>query len=120
MIFEFNLIWKNLLMMTDISIESQAIDVYIQIGFTKIYDIDTITQRFQAEAIIETKWNDPNVTSESDLNKIAWKPELFIENSINDLKEEISYKFLSNEMRVSELRRVKGLFWENLELVVIF
>lgn len=103
--------------------EEKTVNVFIQIGFTKIYDIDTINQRFQAEAIIESKWSDPGIKSlNDDLSSLEWKPELFVENSINDVKEEISYKILmdndSKEMMVSEIRKVKGLFWENLELVI--
>jgi hypothetical protein len=104
-------------------LEENIVDVSIQVGFSKIYDIDTINQRFQAEAIIESKWKDPNITSlNDDISKLSWKPELFVENSINDTKEEISYKILydddSQEIMVSEIRKVKGLFWENLELVI--
>jgi hypothetical protein len=105
-----------------IGFEENTIDVFIQIGFTKIYDIDSINQRFQAEAIIESKWKDLNITTiNDDISKLRWKPELFIENSINDVKEEISYKILhdGHEIMVSEIRKVKGLFWENLELVII-
>ena len=40
---------------------ANTIDVYMQISYTKILDIDTINQRFQAEAIIEAKWCDPNI-----------------------------------------------------------
>ena len=35
---------------------TKTVDVYIQVNITKINDIDTVNQRFQAEAIIESKW----------------------------------------------------------------
>lgn len=35
-------------------VENHTVDVQIRVSFTKIYDIDTINQRFQAEAIIES------------------------------------------------------------------
>jgi hypothetical protein len=38
-----------------------TVDVYVQVSYTKILDIDTINQRFQAEAIIESKWCDPHI-----------------------------------------------------------
>ena len=63
---------------------STTVDVYIQVSFTKIFDIDTINQRFSAEAIIESKWHDPNIQSANeslDTNKL-WKPDLYIENAL--------------------------------------
>lgn len=96
-------------------------EVYIQVSLTKINDIDTVNQRFQAEALIESKWYDPNIRQarEFDSTKI-WKPELYIENAINDVKEEVWYKTLndkkSGKIMVYEFRKIKGLFWENLEL----
>ena len=65
-------------------------DVYIRAGYTKVYDIDTINQRFQAEFIVESKWHDPTLRSVND--NILWKPDLYIENALNNLKEEITYK----------------------------
>lgn len=100
--------------------EENSVDVYIRVSFTKIYDIDTINQRFQAEVLIESKWSDPNVkNSNFDVSKLNWKPDLYIENAINDPREEIAYKVVednNNSIMVSEIRKVKGLFWENLEL----
>lgn len=100
---------------------SPTVDVHIQVSFTKIYDVDTINQRFQAEAIIESKWYDPNIKSMDDQIDPAkiWKPELFIENAINEAKEEVNYKIIpedNNLLMLYEIRKVKGLFYENLEL----
>ena len=99
-----------------------TIDVYIRAGYSKMYDIDTINQRFQAELIIESKWRDLNVKSvNDDLSKVVWRPELYIENSLNNLKEEISCKITYDDdskenVIVSEIRKVSGLFHEYLEL----
>lgn len=95
-------------------------DVYIRASFTKILDIDTINQRFQAESIIETKWVDSNIKSlNDDIKNISFKPELNIENAINEIKEEATYKIVNDEengIMVSEIRKLKGLFHEKLEL----
>jgi hypothetical protein len=99
-----------------------TVDVFIQVSYTKIYEIDTINQRFQAEAIIESKWHDPSVTSADD--KIdtdeIWTPGLYIDNAIKDLHEDISYKIVpdrvSKKFLICEMRKVRGIFWENLEL----
>ena len=100
---------------------TKTVDVFIQVNITKINDIDTVNQRFQAEAIIESKWQDPSIKSVNDVidaNKI-WKPELYIENAINDVKEDIRYRIISDDqgaLYVYEFRKVRGLFWEKLEL----
>jgi hypothetical protein len=75
---------------------SENINVFININFTKIIDIDIINQRFIAEVIVESKWFDPNImTLNDEINpdKI-WKPDLYIENEFENLKEVINYKIL--------------------------
>jgi len=100
--------------------QPNTVDVYIQVSFTKVYDIDTINQRFQAEAIIESKWHETSLKSihdTIDVQKI-WKPDFYIENAINDVKEEVRYKVVNNQnsLMIYEIRKVKGTFWEKLEL----
>ncbi len=108
----------------EVETDEATVDVYFQIGYTKILDVDTQNQRFQAEVIIESKWKDPGVKNLSDnLSQIAWKPDLYIDNAINDVKEEIFYKIVLGNQRqvmVSEIRKIKGLFHENLELVIYY
>lgn len=100
---------------------TSTVDVWVQVSFTKIHDVDTINQRFQAEAMIESKWHDPNVKclNESiDSNKI-WKPDLYVENALGDVKEEVHYKIIpedNDQLMIYEIRRVRGVFYENLEL----
>lgn len=116
-----------------------TVDVYVQVSYTKILDIDTINQRFQAEAIIESKWCDPHIksfTHQIDEKKM-WRPDIYVENAIKDVREEVSYKVLpfndkilrktamsnqnieikdKEQYMVCELRKVTGIFYENLEL----
>lgn len=95
-----------------------SFDVFIRIGFTKLFDLDTLNQRFNCEALIESKWYDTSITSLND--EIKWKPDIYIENAITDPKEEINYKILKDsdngKLFVSEIRKVRVLAWENLEL----
>jgi hypothetical protein len=95
-----------------------SFDVLIRIGFTKLFDLDTLNQRFNCEALIESKWYDTSITSLND--EIEWKPDIYIENAITDPKEEINYKILkdsdNSKLFVSEIRKVRVLAWENLEL----
>jgi hypothetical protein len=114
---------------------SPSVDVYIDINFTKLLDIDTINQRFQAEAIIESRWVDPNIKSFKDTldEKKIWKPDLYIENGIKDVREEVSYQIVpvgadlalqvgkfdkngNKKYMICEMRKVTGIFYENLEL----
>lgn len=99
--------------------EENTRDVFVRVSFSKIYDIDTINQRFQAELLVESKWHEPNINSiNSDLNKLDWKPEIYIENAINDPREEVFNKVVEENgtLMITEIRKVKGIFWENLEL----
>lgn len=97
------------------------IEVFIRMGITKLYDIDTINQRFHAEVLVESKWHDPTIKSvRADVNSI-WRPEIYFENALSDLsREECSLKLVWDEenkrVMASEIRKVKALFWENLEL----
>ncbi|CAF1069948.1 unnamed protein product [Brachionus calyciflorus] len=96
----------------------QSTDVYIRVSFTKIHEIDTLNQRFHAELLIESKWFDQSVkTINHDLKSLEWKPEIYIENALNEPKEEITYRIIQSEnLMVCEIRKIKGVFWENLEL----
>ena len=94
-------------------------NVYININFTKINDIDTINQRFQAQIEIESKWYDSTVISDSIDEKKIWKPDLYVENGIKDVREEVTYHVLKNDQKscnICEIRKVTGIFYEKLEL----
>jgi hypothetical protein len=107
--------------------------------FLRLGEIDTLNEKYQAQASIEARWvvdfeklaanlspddqkhlwDGKSVT----LNKYAeshWHPQLYIENALGDLKEQIRYSAKkskdTNEYYVCEHRDVKGLFWEKLEL----
>lgn len=112
---------------------SPTVDVFIDVYFTKIFNIDLVNQRFHAEAIIESKWFDPNIKTFCDSidEQKLWKPDLYIENSIEYIKEEISYrvlpsntsKYFNNEgvlaqssLLVCEIRKINGSFYDNFEL----
>ena len=114
---------------------SPTVDVYIVINYTKILDIDTLNQRFHAEAIIESKWFDPGIKTLNDTidEKHIWKPDLYVENGLigKEYKEEIIYRIISENIEIfvnqnesvketrfmiCEIRKVIGIFHENLEL----
>jgi hypothetical protein len=114
-------------------------NVYVRLMFLRVGEIDTLNEKYQAQASIEARWevkfeNLSAHLSDDDqkhlidgksvsLLKYAeshWHPQLYIENALGDLKEQIRYSARKskddNEFYVCEHRDVKGLFWEKLEL----
>jgi hypothetical protein len=107
--------------------------------FFRIGEIDTLNEKYQAQASIESRWaiESNKILSEISsneqdrlkrgksisLNKYAeshWHPQLYIENALGDLKEQILYSAKkskkTDQIYVCEHRNIKGLFWEKLEL----
>jgi hypothetical protein len=107
--------------------------------FLRIGEIDTLNERYQAQASIESRWPIqlekilPNLSSSEQKRLIHgksvsiikysesnWHPQLYIENALGDLKEQIRYSAkkskIDNQIYICEHRDIKGLFWEKLEL----
>ena len=107
--------------------------------FSSLGEIDTLNEKYQASAAIESRWSVPldqllpsfsfeeqqrlSLGKSISLPKYSeahWHPQLFIENSLGDLKETIRYSAKVSDDRdrifVCEHREIKGLFWEKLEL----
>ena len=86
--------------------------------FIKLSEIENIKQRFQAEVYIEATWEDNSIKGDSFDPDKYWTPDLFIENSIGAVKQDIKYKIVkkNNKTFVCEMRNVKGMFYETLEL----
>lgn len=133
--------------------EKKPREVQIRVYYLRVGDIDTLNEKFFAEILIESKWEDPNAKQEFESEKIEsllqereissiskyWTPDIFVENVLNDPKQNIHYKIkkepvnkndesIANRSRLSgsnqiefsywiyEYRRVKGYFFEKLEL----
>lgn len=97
----------------------KARDVSVRVSYTKVFQVDTHNQRFQAEVIVESKWFDSDVDSLNfDVSKLKWKPELYIDNAINEPNEKNSYKILkeNGKFLITEIKVLKGTFSESLEL----
>lgn len=92
-------------------------EVHISVQFMRFGEIDTIHERYYAEIQIESNWI---VYKSIDMYNphFDWNPKLYIENSINEPKEEISYELQKfyDMTKVFERRTIKGFFWEKLEL----
>jgi len=113
--------------------------VYIRLMFLRVGEIDTLNERYQAQVAIEARWSiDINNLSgsisssdEQDLiegksislvnyNKSHWYPQLYIENAVGDLKEQIRYSakksLIDNKIYICEHNDIKGSFWVKVEL----
>jgi hypothetical protein len=97
--------------------------VQVVIEFTRIGEIDTMNEKYQAEVIIESKWRDKHDIREYDPN-FHWNPRLFIENAINEIKENITYRVTKENgiSIITEIRRSKGMQFNifSLAIFVIF
>jgi hypothetical protein len=90
-------------------------NVEIYVEFVRIGEIDTINEKYQAELNIEARWID---IYDSYNPSFHWNPKLFIENALQEPKQQISYQVnirSDGNYVVIEKRNIKGVFWEKLE-----
>jgi len=104
---------------------SDAIRVECRVVFLSIHDIDTSNEKFTAELYIESRWN---IAHEFDSHghietlpenwKPKWSPQISIDNIISEIKSETWYKITEEKglKYINELKRIKGAFYEKLEL----
>ncbi|CAF3389160.1 unnamed protein product [Rotaria sp. Silwood1] len=98
------------------------VTVELRVVFLKIGEIDTLKEQFQAEAFIQARWYEPSLKGTEidcfDAHKF-WNPLLYIDNSVGDLKNDVWHKVVydgTDTPMIYEMRKVKGVFLENLEL----
>ncbi|UJR11307.1 hypothetical protein I4U23_015488 [Adineta vaga] len=128
---------------TDLDVSLSQIDratiVHVRLVFLRIGEIDTLNEKYQAHASVESRWFVPpnkftyNLSADDQqrltngravvLEKYAechWHPQIYIENGLGDVKEQIKYSAKINKedqmIQICEHRVIKGLFWEKLEL----
>ena len=93
-------------------------DVNVLIEFIRIGEIDVMNDKYQAEINIEANWiiNENIVNYDS---SIHWNPMLYVENLITEIKQTIDYGLSYDEYNnliITEYIKLKGVFWERLEL----
>ncbi|CAF3814824.1 unnamed protein product [Rotaria magnacalcarata] len=116
-----------------------SVKVNVRLIFLRIGEIDTLNEKYQAQASIKASWpvdfNElSSCLSHDDQKRLLdgksvslpnyaqsnWHPQLFIENVMGELKEQIKYSAKKskqdNQICVFENRDIKGSFWEKLEL----
>lgn len=103
--------------------KKEPVVVEVFLIFLRVGEIDNVKERFQADAYFEASWEDDNVVNaESGIfdPHLNWEPELFIENAVGNLKQDIKYRIErskdTNKVRIHEMRNIRGIFWERLEL----
>ena len=97
-------------------------DVWVMIEFVRIGEIDTMNEKYQAEVRIEARWIENQQINEYDRKK-HWNPELYIENILQEQKEQTKYD-VSRDSRndsviITEIRNVKGSFIKNYYHMII-
>lgn len=106
-------------------LELNAIVVEVRVIILALHDVDTSNERFTAEVYIESKWDynsviekDVDIEKLSDDWKPKWRPELKILNVISEAKSDLWYKIaeINEKKHIFEMKRVKGTFYEKLEL----
>src|SRR5690242_17031612 len=89
---------------------NKAIKVYVRLMFLRIGEIDTLNEKYQAQASIEGRWpvefeKLQSILSSEEQRRLIdgkpisllkyaesnWHPQLYIENALGDLKEQIRY-----------------------------
>ena len=120
---------------------SKPHQVELRVIFLRIGDIKTVNENYFAEILIESRWEEPKLCSEFDNSnlfneekelssaKIYWNPNIYIENSLNDTKKNVSYKILKKftakkddvedsnlKYWLYEYQQIKGHFFQKLKL----
>lgn len=94
-------------------------DVYISVDFFKIGQIDNLNEKFLAEIRIESKWKENYHLNNTEYNpQTHWNPKLYVQNLLTENKDIVNYKIQKENdySIISEIRVIKGQFWERLEL----
>ncbi len=84
--------------------------VTFNVNFTRIGEIDVMNEKFYAELIVESKWQEIRRIQTYN-QEIDWNPELYIMNNINELKESVQYftQYDGYLTTITERRKVKGI-----------
>ena len=76
--------------------------VKVRAVFLKVGDIDTLNEKFMAEAFIEASWIDSALDPQINYNaELHWNPKLYVLNCLGDLKQQIWY----NQYSISEYEK---------------
>ncbi len=89
-----------------------------RLEFVKIGFIDTAKEIFKAVIKIRTKWYEQKIIEDYDPKK-HWNPKIYIENALANVNyfQDVIYKTkqLGEITEITEIRTIKGEFWERME-----
>jgi hypothetical protein len=93
--------------------------VQLLVEITKIGEIDTLNERYQAEFYIEAKWVEKHAAAdmvEYD-PRVHWNPKIYVENTHQDPKETVRYDLArdeDNNLTITEIRHIKGICYSGV------
>lgn len=94
-------------------------EIQIRIIFLRVGEVDTVNEKYFAEILVESKWEEPKLEEEfaktSDPSKLYekeerefqngnkfWNPQLFIDNVLNEPKQHIHFKIKKELVQSSD------------------
>lgn len=85
-------------------------DVEIRVDFLRIGEIDTMTEKYTCEVMIESKWTETNTSIEKYDASKHWNPKLYIQNALNEPKESNTYDIQAenNCLKITETKIIRG------------
>ena len=87
-------------------------------SFCSTGQINTLSDQFDGEAFLEIEWQDSNAIDAYD-SKQHWNPNVYVYNALGELKQQITHtitKTQSGETIICEQQKLKGAYYETLEL----
>ncbi|XP_052796254.1 uncharacterized protein LOC128228793 [Mya arenaria] len=96
--------------------------VYVAFVFLKIGQVETIKEYFEADVFLQARWREPaldNTTVKVKDFREYWTPQLVLQNIFEDPKEKVWHEVRlkgRGEAYIYEMRRIKGKFFEKMEL----
>ncbi|UJR28570.1 hypothetical protein I4U23_009803 [Adineta vaga] len=103
--------------------KKQPIEIRVRCIFSRVGEIDTLNERYTAEIFFEASWHDESfkIGSKYDPQMGHFNPQLVVLNHIGDsLRHEKWYSINKtneeNLIEITEHHKIRGVFWERMEL----
>ncbi|CAF3429695.1 unnamed protein product [Rotaria socialis] len=104
------------------SIKKQPIEIRVQCIFSRVGEIDTLNERYTAELFFEASWYDESQKIGTEYDPHGhFNPQLVVLNHLGDsLKHEkwhsITKITADDIVEITEHHKIRGVFWERMEL----
>ncbi|CAF1193464.1 unnamed protein product [Rotaria magnacalcarata] len=104
-------------------IKKQPIEIRVRCIFSRVGEIDTLNERYTAEFFFEASWYDESqkIGTKYDPQMGHFNPQLVVLNHLGDsLKHEKWYSITKttgdDTVEITEHHKIRGVFWERMEL----